>query len=457
MEKSGTPELTGESRVWLRARNSLTDPDRRYFVSALRADLSLETGGQRPASATAPRAGGDSAPPVAVPGIAIAPWAEHIRLSPLQDMLTKFRPALSFALGLPSPELFPVEDIGRAAAAVLADDELALQYGPAPIELREHVVEIMRWRGVSCKASEVFITSGAQQGLSLLAKLLTGPGGSVACEKFAYTGFLQAIEPMSPKLYAIDTDLFAGISVDALEALIAGGVRPSFLYINPTGHNPLGLTLAPETHGRLADLSRKCLTIVEDDAYGFLQYDNVSPALKASEPNRVIYVGSFSKILSPALRAGWIIVPENLHLALANIKEGSDINTVTFSQRVVCRYLEAGTLREHIRMLVAAYRRRRDIMLEALARILPPGSRWTKCSAGVFVWVELPEPYDTTRLLERALAEYGIAFVPGTAFSVASGHDRARRCLRLNFSHCREHQIGEGLASIGRILSDWKV
>lgn len=390
------------------------------------------------------------------PVIPIAPWAAGIRVSALQEMLSNSRPVLSFALGLPAPELFPTGEIGQATSAVLGDGKAALQYGPPSEELREHIVEIMRWRGVSCYASEIFLTSGAQQGLSLLAKLLIGPGSSVICENFAYTGFLQAIEPMTPKIRTVETDLSTGIDVGALESLLLSNIGLSVLYINPDGHNPLGLSVGPDKRLRLANLaSAGSLTIVEDDPYGLLQYDKLAPPVKALEPHRVLYVGSFSKILSPALRVGWLVVPESLHLALANIKEGSDLNTATFSQRVVCKYLTYGTLRKHICNLTNVYRRRRDLMLCTLARILPPGSQWTSPSGGVFVWVELPEPYDAVLLLERALTEQGIAFFPGTAFSVRIGYERARRSLRLNFSHCTEDQIEDGLTRIGRILSDW--
>jgi 2-aminoadipate transaminase len=387
--------------------------------------------------------------------IGLAPWTQSISTSALQTMLTKCRPAISFALGLPSPELLPAEQLSLAARAVLASEPEALQYGPPSEELRHQIVEIMRWRGVECKASEVFLTSGAQQGLSVLAKLLIGPRGHVICEKYVYTGFLQAIEPMMPEVHTIDTDPWSGPDIDGLQALLAGVTNPGFLYVNSTGHNPLGLTLRCEARNRLAKLA-STLTIVEDDPYGLLQYEGDSPALKAARPSRIIYVGSFSKILSPALRIGWLVAPENLHTALASIKEGSDINTGTFSQRVACRFIASGGLREHVSNLAYAYRCRRNLMLNALAQILPSGSRWTTPSAGFFLWVELPEPYDTVELLERALREHGVAFLPGAAFCAANNApETARRSLRLNFSHCAENQIQDGIGRIGAIIKNW--
>jgi 2-aminoadipate transaminase len=388
--------------------------------------------------------------------ICLARWARSIRTSPLQTMLTKCRPAISFALGLPGPELLPAEQLSVAAAAVLASGPGALQYGPPSEELRHQIVEIMRWRGVECKASEVFLTSGAQQGLSILAKLLIGPRGRVVCEKYVYTGFLQAIEPMMPEVHTIETDAWSGPDIDGLEALLTRVADPGFLYINATGHNPLSLTLGGEARIRLVKLSARALTIVEDDPYGLLQYEGDSAALKSASPSSIIYVGSFSKILSPALRVGWLVAPEHLHTALASIKEGSDINTGTFSQRVACRFIASGGLREHVSKLACAYRRRRDFMLDALARTLPSGSRWTTPSAGIFIWVELPEPYDAVELLDRALSEHGVAFLPGVAFCAKdSAHESARRSLRLNFSHCTEDQIEEGMRRIAVILRDW--
>ena len=270
-------------------------------------------------------------------GLSLAAWARASGTSALQTMLSVgTRPGtISFALGLPAPEFFPAAEYGRAAAAVLAEDPRALQYSPPCAPLQAHIAALMAQRGVSCAPEQVFLTSGAQQGIGLLARLLLEPGGEVITDTLCYTGFQQAVEPFMPRLLTVPTDLDTGMDVDAVEALLEGGARPAFIYTVPDGHNPLAVSMSAEKRLRLVELARRFqVPIVEDDPYGFLAYDG-PPAhpLRALDREWVLYVGSFSKVLAPALRLGWIIVPPQLVPLLAIAKEALDINTATLAQR----------------------------------------------------------------------------------------------------------------------------
>jgi 2-aminoadipate transaminase len=387
----------------------------------------------------------------------LAVWARGVRRSALQEMLTEIlRPGvLSFALGLPAVELFPSAAYGEAVARVLEEDPRALQYGPPSRALKRHVVGLMERRGVECREEQVFITSGAQQGLSLVARLLLDEGSEVLTEELTYTGFLQAVEPFSPKLLTVPTDLETGIDTDAVERLLRGGARPRLIYTVPDGHNPLGVSVSREKRAHLVELARRYgVPIVEDDPYGLLSYDGPPAApMRALDERWVFYVGSFSKILAPAVRAGWVVAPEELMPHLSIIKEASDIDTATLSQRAVARYLEDDPLDEHLTTLRREYGRRRDLLVGALRKHFPEDSRWSVPSNGVFVWAELAGGVDTQELLGRSVREEGIAFLPGGAFS-ADGMARATNCMRLNFSHTPPDRIEDGIARLGRLVCD---
>jgi len=387
--------------------------------------------------------------------IALATWARDTAPSALQTMLTLgSRPGiLSLALGLPAPELFPAEGLARAATRVLADDPLALQYSPPFAPLKRHVVELMRRRGVECRAEQVFLTAGGQQGMSLLVRLLLAPGGTVLLERLCYTGLRQAVEPYQPRVLSVPTCLDSGIDVDAVEAHLARGERPAFLYVVTDGNNPLAVSVSAEKRRRLVELAAEyAVPIVEDDAYGYFQYvDDPLPPLRALNEEWVLYVGTFSKIFAPALRAGWLVVPEGLVGRLGIVKEASDINTSTFTHRVISSFIDQGLLPTHLERLRREYGARRDAMLGALAEHFPASARWRAPSAGVFVWVELPPGVDAGVLLREAVETESVAFLPGHAFALP-GDDFARNAVRLNFSHGSPERIREGIARLGRAL-----
>lgn len=386
--------------------------------------------------------------------IALADWARTMERSVLRRMISVVsRPGiLSFAGGLPAPEYFPRQAFADALAQVLVDDEMALQYRPPFAPLQRHIVDLMQARGVACTPEQVFITTGAQQALDVLTRLLLNPGGQVMLEEIVYTGMQQAVAPFRPEILPVPTDLDSGINVDAVEALLTAGARPAFLYLIPEAQNPLGVSIAPENRRRLATLTRAYgVPIVEDDPYGFLHYDGqASPPLKALEPDWVFYVGSFSKIVAPALRLGWMVAPESLVSRLTVVKEAGDLESSALTQRAVSAFLDEGHLPGHVEQLRRVYGRRRDAMLQALERSFPPGIRWTTPAAGMFIWVELPSYVDTMALLQVAVEEEQVAFIPGRAFTlpgVTAGH-----CLRLCFANAGVPAIQDGIERLGRII-----
>jgi 2-aminoadipate transaminase len=395
-------------------------------------------------------------PPESAPGgLPLAAWTRTIRPSTIAAMMGHMaRPGvISFALGLPAPELFPVDEYVAAADRLLRSDPGALQYRAQHLPLKEQIVGLMAQRGVRCRPEQVFLTTGAQQALALLARLFLEPGGEVLCERLVYMGFQQVIEAYQPRILPVATDLETGLDVDRVEAYLRAGHRPAFIYCVTDGHNPLGVSVSLEKRIRLARLAREYrVPVIEDDAYGLLHYGDPLPPLRAMEDRWVFYVGSFSKVMAPGFRCGWAVVPEELVPMLGCAKDGADIDTSTFAHRLVSEYLRAGGFDAHLDRVRAAYRERRDAMLGALARHFPAGTRWSVPRHGALVWAELPEGCDTGALLLPALEGEGVAYVPGTAFSF-DGRGGARG-MRLNFSFPSVEQIEEGIARLGRVIRD---
>jgi 2-aminoadipate transaminase len=382
----------------------------------------------------------------------LAGWARGLKQSALQQMLVATaRPGIiSFALGMPAVELFPTKALAEAAERVLSVNTGALQYSPPLQSLKQHVRELMKWRGVDCREEQIFLTAGAQQGMSLLSRLLLEPGGSVITEELIYSGFQQVLDPFQPNVLTISTDPETGMDVDAVEQYLNSGARPSFIYSITDGHNPLSVRLSSSKRRRLVELAEEYrVPIIEDDAYGFLCYEDPLPPLRALSERWVFYVGSFSKILAPALRVGWLVVPEELILPLSVIKESTDIDAAPLSQRIVNAYLDTSALPAQIEMLRTQYGLRRDAMLRALAENFPGAARWTKPDGGFFVWVELPSTVDVDELFRRALEDEHVAFIPGHAFSV---NNKQPSTLRLNFSHPTTTRIEEGIPRLARVV-----
>jgi 2-aminoadipate transaminase len=359
---------------------------------------------------------------------------------------------LSFALGWPDPALFPRAAISAALVSAIDENPLALQLGPPLPDLRREIAALMRRRGVACDESQVFLTAGAQQALDLLARLLVDPGASVVVEEVTYPGMHMALRPLAPTYCYVPTDERDGMDVDALQALLSR-TRPRFIYVMSDGHNPLGVSLAPSKRRRLVELARAHqVPIIEDDPYGFFQYGSGDPLapMRALDDEWVYYVGSFSKIVAPGLRVGWIVAPEHLIPKLSIVKDLSDIDGCTLVQHGLARFLAAGALAPHVDTLRREYRERRDAMLGALERHMPEGTRWSTPQSGMFVWAQLPSTIDTTILLEHAI-ERGVAFLPGPPF--APGSRIAASAMRLCFASCPRDRIEDGVATIGALAT----
>jgi len=387
----------------------------------------------------------------------LAKWAQKTQRSPLQEMLfAAAKPEIiSFAMGLPAPELFPVEGVMKAAEQALRDDSRTLQYGPPYQPLKRHIVRLMAKRNVICREEQIFITTGAQQGMNLLARLLLDPGGTVLTERLIYTGFKQVIDPYEPRVLSVPTDPQTGIDIGAVASILSRGARPAFIYAISSGHNPLAVSLTEAKRSRMVELARQYrIPIIEDDPYGFLNYEDAAlPPLRAYDDQWVFYVGSFSKILTPALRVGWLVVPESLMPKVSVVKEASDIDTNTFTQRIIASFLELEDINTHLSMLRREYRARRDVMAQALRESFPAEAKWEIPDHGVFFWVELPHGMDAQSLLASALKRERVAFIPGHAFNVELSNE-ATNCMRLNYSHSNPELIREGIGRLGKLTRE---
>ncbi len=358
---------------------------------------------------------------------------------------------VSFAGGLPSPQTFPVEAMRQACAKVLRDTPReALQYsaseGYGP--LTEWVADALAPQGLHVKPSQVLITTGSQQGLDLVAKVLVDAGSSVLVESPTYLGALQAFAPMEPLLRGVPGD-DNGPSVDAMEAL-ASGAR--FFYLLPNFQNPTGRTIDEARRAALAERAAALnLPLVEDNPYGELWFDAPpAPSLAGRHPHGSIYLGSFSKVLAPGLRLGYLVAPPSLMPKLLQAKQAADLHTPSFNQRVVHEVIRNGFLQQHVPTIRALYKAQRDAMLAALQHHMPDGVAWNRPAGGMFLWVRLPQAIDAAELLPRAVAK-GVAFVPGAPFYAGAPQ---RHTLRLSFVTATVEQIDSGIAALAQVVRE---
>ena len=384
----------------------------------------------------------------------LAEWILDRRRSVLRDMVSvAARPGLlSLAGGLPDPALLPTRDYAAAVTHVLATDREALQYA-APFEpLKEQIVRLMAARGVECTPDQILLTTGAQQGIGVAFSLLLERHRAVLVEEATYPGATEAWAALRPQPLTVGTDLESGMDVDAVETVLARGPRPAFIYTIPDAHNPYGVSLSRAKRTRLVELARRYgVPIVEDDPYGLLGYDGPhEPALRAQDEHWVIYIGTFSKTIAPALRLGWMVLPADLLSRAAAVKEAGDLESSALTQRAVSCYLANDLFSTHLRRLREVYKARRDTLVDALRRHFPSGARWVRPRGGFFVWVELPGGIDCAALWRTAIEEEGVAYVPGTAFAV--GGRAASNCLRLSFATCAPEEIEEGIRRLACVF-----
>jgi 2-aminoadipate transaminase len=378
--------------------------------------------------------------------------------------LTEKPDVISFAGGLPAPEVFPFAEVELAAEKVLREQgKTALQYAATEgyLPLRELLVRQMARYGIRVKPANVMITSGSQQGLDLIGRLFVNPGDRILAESPTYLGALQAWSAYQADYLTVPVD-DEGLDVARLEAQLRGG--PKFLYILPNFQNPAGVTLSLERRRRLVELANHYgAPIVEDDPYGQLRYEgeHLPPIVQLDAEfhgcakgegdftGNVIYLSTLSKTLAPGLRVAWIVAPESVIARLVQMKQGADLHSSPFCQMVAYEVARDGFLDRHVKRIREVYGERRNAMLSALERHFPPEVRWTKPQGGLFLWITLPEGVDSTDLLKEALEKEKVAFVPGASFFPRGGGERT---CRLNFSYASPGVIDEGIRRLGSVV-----
>ena len=362
---------------------------------------------------------------------------------------------ISFAGGLPAPEVFPVEALARAHAEVFAEEGAqACQYGTTEgwRPLREWIAARMRKRGIAgADASRVLVTSGSQQGIDLVAKIFLDPGDPVIVENPCYLAALQVFKGFEAEIVAVGSD-GDGMRVGEVERAIERAPRrPKFIYVVSQFHNPKGTTLSPARRRLLLEVARRHgVPVVEDDPYGELRYRGapVPPLAALDDGGLVIYLSTFSKTLSPGMRVGWAHASSEVFGALVRAKQAADLHTNTIQQRAAARLLASFDFDAHVERIKSVYGARRDAMLAALGEHFPPEASWTRPDGGLFLWVELPAAASAEGLFEEAIRER-VAFVPGAPFFAA---DARHNFMRLNFSNSTTEMIEEGVRRLGNIL-----
>jgi len=367
--------------------------------------------------------------------------------------LTQKPDIISFAGGLPSPDSFPVEELRQIAGDIFAGDPGFLQYGTTEglPELRESLAAWVAEVGIDAHSDQVLILTGSQQGIDLACKALLNPGDTVIVERPTYLAAIQIFKMYGANIVAVPGDE-RGMDLEAL-AEAAAAHRAKMVYIISNFQNPSGITWSLEKRQQLAALADELgFIIVEDDPYGRLRYSGSSePAVSGlNRLKRSLYLGSFSKVVSPGLRIGYAVGPAPLIRAMVIGKQGTDVHSSNLSQRIVLELMRRGILARHIPKICAQYGMKRDVMLSALAEHLPAQVSWTKPAGGLFIWVTLPQKYSVTKLLERAVEEK-VAFIPGIPFFLDGSGDN---CMRLNFSNASPEQIRTGIARIAKVIAE---
>jgi 2-aminoadipate transaminase len=390
----------------------------------------------------------------------LAGRTENMKSSAIRELLklTQQPDIISFAGGLPAPEFFPLREIEEACRHIVrTEGAQALQYGTTEgyKPLREYLATTMHKYGVPAVPNNVLLTNGSQQALDLIGKLFINPGDYVITGRPTYLGAIQAWNAYQARYQTVNLD-DDGMVVDevesAYEKVVAdSGQPPKFIYVLPNFHNPAGTTLPLERRERLAETAKKLnLPVVEDDPYGELRYEgeDVLPICTLI-PERTIYLGTFSKTLTPGLRLGWIVCPEVLMQRFVQAKQGCDLHTATFTQYVANDICQRGLLKPHIKQLREVYKERRDTMLDALVEFWPDGCCWTYPQGGLFLWARVPESIDTKEFCQDAIAAK-VAYVPGVNFypNLDGGHN----AMRLNFSYPSLDLIVEGIRRLGTTL-----
>ncbi len=389
--------------------------------------------------------------------IKFAERMDNLKASEIRELLklTERPEIISFAGGLPAPELFPVEEMKRVAIEVLEEGgQQALQYsateGYAP--LREKIVKRMEPIGIVGNAENVLITNGSQQGLDFSGKIFINPGDVVICESPSYLGAINAFKAYSPKFVEITTD-DNGMDMEELEGVLSSTENVKMIYVIPDFQNPSGRTWSIDRRKKLVELANKYdLPIIEDNPYGELIFEGERmPSIKSFDTEgRVVFLGTFSKTFCPGLRVGWVYAENDLVQKYILVKQGADLQSNTMVQREINKFLELYDLDAHVEKIKDVYRRRRDIMLSTMKECFPAGVKYTYPTGGLFTWVELPVHLNAREVFVKAI-EKNVAFVPGGSFYPNGGNENT---FRLNYSNMSEEKIKEGIIRLGGLLAE---
>ncbi len=388
---------------------------------------------------------------------------QRMKASAIRELLklTENPEVISFAGGLPAPDVFPINEFREASNKVLSEQgALALQYGSTEgyKPLREMIARHTKSVGVDVTPDNIMITSGSQQALDLLGKIFINRGDRVLVEAPTYLGALQAWNAYGAEYVTVESDE-NGMRTDALEEALRTG--PKFIYVLPNFQNPTGVTMSVDRRQKLVELAdRYGVPIIEDDPYGQLRFegeklpsvvqiDNELRTQNGTYSGNVIYLSTFSKILAPGIRLAWVIAPPEVIRKLVLAKQGSDLNTSTFNQLVAYEVGRGGFLDRHVQFIIKVYRERRDAMLDAMEEFMPAGVHWTHPHGGLFLWLTMPEGLVSTEVLQVAVEQEKVACVPGNAFYPNVGGDNT---MRLNFSYCKPETIREGISRLARVI-----
>lgn len=382
---------------------------------------------------------------------------ELLKASEIREILklTQQPDIISFAGGLPAPELFPVAEMEKISAKVLQEmGTQALQYSPTEGfgPLREKIASRMAKVGVETTADEVLIISGSQQGLDFSGKIFLNPGDVVVCESPSYLGAINAFKAYQCQFLEIETD-DNGMIMEDLEEKLAKTDDVKMIYVIPDFQNPSGRTWSIERRERLLEIAANHdLPIVEDNPYGELRFEGeIPPSLRSMDKDgRVIFLGSFSKTFCPGLRLGWVNAAPKMLEKYIFVKQGSDLQTSSMAQRELSVFMDEYDLDIHIEKIKDVYKKRRDLMMDTIKKEFPVEAKFTYPEGGLFTWVELPEHINTRDLMVKAV-ENKVAFVPGGSFFPSGNKENA---MRINYSNMPEDKIVEGITRLGALLKE---
>ena len=388
---------------------------------------------------------------------------QYLRSSEIRDLLklTEGKNVISLAGGLPDPSTFPVEEIEKITQDVLKEKpERALQYSTTSglVEFRKELVNLSAKRGISgINENNIFVTVGSQEALFMIFNLLVDPGDTVIVEMPTYLAALNVLRARKPNFIGVTVNE-KGPNLDELEdkvkKSINDGKKPKLMYVIPTAQNPAGTTMSLDDRKRLIEIAEKYdFLIVEDDAYGFLVFEGESPApLKALDKSgRVIYTGTFSKILAPGFRLGWVVADQEFIHEMELYKQNVDLHTPSFTQIIAMEAIRRGVIDRQIPKIRKLYKEKRDVMLNAIETYFPREARWTKPVGGMFVFAWLPEKIDTVKMLEEA-TKRGVAYVPGSSFYYDYS---GRNTMRLNFSYPSKEELERGIKILGETIKSF--